>query len=190
MNDLAKNIILWIVIAIVLLTVFQSFGTRARQAQTIEYSTFLDLVETGSVRRVEFEGEKINGERLTGEPFITYSPETDNTVLIGFLKENDVQFSGSAPQGQNILVSLFINSFPVLLLIAVWVYFMRQMQGGGSGRGALSFGKSRARLLGEDQVGITFADVAGVEEAKEELVEIVEFLMDPAKFQRLGGKRP
>jgi cell division protease FtsH len=189
-NDLAKNIILWIVIAIVLLTVFQSFGTRARQAQTIEYSTFLDFVETGSVRRVEFEGEKINGERLNGEPFITYSPETDNTVLIGFLKENDVQFSGSAPQGQNILVSLFINSFPVLLLIAVWVYFMRQMQGGGSGRGALSFGKSRARLLGEDQVGITFADVAGVEEAKEELVEIVEFLMDPAKFQRLGGKIP
>ncbi|MEE8236456.1 MAG: ATP-dependent zinc metalloprotease FtsH [Gammaproteobacteria bacterium] len=190
MNDLAKNIILWIVIAIVLLTVFQSFGTRARQAQTIEYSTFLDFVETGSVRRVEFEGEKINGERLNGEPFITYSPETDNTVLIGFLKENDVQFSGSAPQGQNILVSLFINSFPVLLLIAVWVYFMRQMQGGGSGRGALSFGKSRARLLGEDQVSITFADVAGVEEAKEELVEIVEFLMDPAKFQRLGGKIP
>jgi len=189
-NDLAKNIILWIVIAIVLLTVFQSFGTRARQVQTIEYSTFLDLVETGSVRRVEFEGEKVNGERLTGEQFITYSPETDNTVLIGFLKENDVQFSGSAPQGQNILVSLFINSFPVLLLIAVWVYFMRQMQGGGSGRGALSFGKSRARLLGEDQVGITFADVAGVEEAKEELVEIVEFLMDPAKFQRLGGKIP
>ncbi len=190
MNDLAKNIILWIVIAIVLLTVFQSFGTRARQAQTIDYSTFLDFVETGSVRRVEFEGEKINGERLNGEPFITYSPETDNTVLIGFLKENDVQFSGSAPKGQNILVSLFINSFPVLLLIAVWVYFMRQMQGGGSGRGALSFGKSRARLLGEDQVSITFADVAGVEEAKEELVEIVEFLMDPAKFQRLGGKIP
>ena len=190
MNDLAKNIILWIVIAIVLLTVFQSFGTRARQVQTIEYSTFLDLVETGSVRRVEFEGKKVNGERLTGEQFITYSPETDNTVLIGFLKENDVQFSGSAPKGQNILVSLFINSFPVLLLIAVWVYFMRQMQGGGSGRGALSFGKSRARLLGEDQVSITFADVAGVEEAKEELVEIVEFLMDPAKFQRLGGKIP
>ena len=190
MNDLAKNIILWIVIAIVLLTVFQSFGTRARQVQTIEYSTFLDLVETGSVRRVEFEGEKVNGERLTGEQFITYSPETDNTVLIGFLKENDVEFSGSAPKGQNILVSLFINSFPVLLLIAVWVYFMRQMQGGGSGRGALSFGKSRARLLGEDQVSITFADVAGVEEAKEELVEIVEFLMDPAKFQRLGGKIP
>jgi cell division protease FtsH len=189
-NDLAKNIILWIVIAIVLLTVFQSFGTRARQVQTIEYSTFLDLVETGSVRRVEFEGEKVSGERLTGEQFITYSPETDNTVLIGFLKENDVQFSGSAPKGQNILVSLFINSFPVLLLIAVWVYFMRQMQGGGSGRGALSFGKSRARLLGEDQVSITFADVAGVEEAKEELVEIVEFLMDPAKFQRLGGKIP
>ena len=131
MNDLTKNIILWIVIAIVLLTVFQSFGTRARQTQTMDYSAFLDLVETGSVRRVEFEGEKVNGERKSGEPFITYSPETDNTVLIGFLKENNVRFSGSEPKGQNILVSLFINSFPVLLLIAVWVYFKRQMQGGG-----------------------------------------------------------
>ena len=190
MNDLTKNIILWIVIAIVLLTVFQSFGTRARQTQTMDYSAFLDLVETGSVRRVEFEGEKVNGERKSGEPFITYSPETDNTVLIGFLKENNVRFSGSEPKGQNILVSLFINSFPVLLLIAVWVYFMRQMQGGGGKGGALSFGKSRARLLGEDQVNITFADVAGIEEAKEELVEIVEFLMDPGKFQRLGGKIP
>ena len=190
MNDLTKNIILWIVIAIVLLTVFQSFGTRARQTQTMDYSAFLDLVETGSVRRVEFEGEKVNGERMSGEPFITYSPETDNTVLIGFLKENNVRFSGSEPKGQNILVSLFINSFPVLLLIAVWVYFMRQMQGGGGKGGALSFGKSRARLLGEDQVNITFADVAGIEEAKEELVEIVEFLMDPGKFQRLGGKIP
>ncbi len=190
MNDLAKNIILWIVIAIVLLTIFQSFSARGQQPQTIEYSAFLDLVEDGSVRRVEFEGEKVNGERMSGEPFIAYSPETDNTVLIGFLKDNNVQFSGSAPKGQNILVSLFINSFPVLLLIAVWVYFMRQMQGGASGRGALSFGKSRARLLGEDQVNVTFADVAGVEEAKEELVEIVEFLMDPAKFQQLGGKIP
>jgi len=190
-NDLAKNIILWIVIAIVLLTVFQSFGTGGRQPAAVEYSTFLDWVHTGQVERVLFEGgDTIRGQRITGEGFVTYSPETDNTALIGELKKGKVQISATAPKGQNILVSLFINSFPVLLLIGVWVYFMRQMQGGGGGRGAMSFGKSRARLLGEDQVNVTFNDVAGVEEAKEEVGEIVDFLRDPAKFQRLGGKIP
>jgi cell division protease FtsH len=189
-NDLAKNIILWIVIAIVLLTVFQSFGTGGRQASPVDYSTFLDWVHAGQVGRVVFEGDTIRGERATGETFVTYSPETDNTALIGELKKNSVQISATAPKGQNILISLFINSFPVLLLIAVWVYFMRQMQGAGGGRGAMSFGKSRARLLGEDQVNVTFSDVAGVEEAKEEVAEIVDFLRDPAKFQRLGGKIP
>ena len=190
LNDLAKNIILWIVIAIVLLTVFNSFGTGGRQAEPLEYSTFLDLVEAGQIDRVEFEGDTIKGSRSGGERFVTYSPETDNTALIGELKKHDVRISATAPKGQNILVSLLINSFPVLLLIAVWVYFMRQMQGAGGGRGAMSFGKSRARLLGEDQVKVTFADVAGVEEAKEEVSEIVDFLKDPAKFQRLGGKIP
>ncbi len=190
MNDLAKNIILWIVIAIVLLTVFQSFGTTGRQSDTVPYSTFLDWVSAGQVEQVVFEADSIRGIRSTGERFITLSPETDNTALIGELKKNKVQISATAPKGQNILVSLFINSFPVLLLIAVWVYFMRQMQGAGGGRGAMSFGKSRARLLGEDQVNVTFNDVAGVEEAKEEVAEIVDFLRDPAKFQRLGGKIP
>jgi cell division protease FtsH len=189
-NDLAKNIILWIVIAIVLLTVFQSFGTTGRQSDTVPYSTFLDWVSAGQVEQVVFEADSIRGIRSTGERFITLSPETDNTALIGELKKNKVQISATAPKGQNILVSLFINSFPVLLLIAVWVYFMRQMQGAGGGRGAMSFGKSRARLLGEDQVNVTFNDVAGVEEAKEEVAEIVDFLRDPAKFQRLGGKIP
>ncbi len=190
MNDLAKNIILWIVIAIVLLTVFQSFGTGARQAAPVDYSTFLDWVHAGQVERVVFEGDTIRGERATGETFVTYSPETDNTALIGELKKSNVQISATAPKGPNILISLFLNSFPVLLLIGVWVYFMRQMQGAGGGRGAMSFGKSRARLLGEDQVNVTFSDVAGVEEAKEEVGEIVDFLRDPAKFQRLGGKIP
>jgi len=190
-TDLVKNIILWIVIAIVLLTVFQSFGTGARQPTAVDYSTFLDWVQTGQVDRVLFEGgDTIRGQRVTGEGFVTYSPETDNTALIGELKKAKVQIGAAAPKGQNILVSLFINSFPVLLLIGVWVYFMRQMQGGGGGRGAMSFGKSRARLLGEDQVNVTFNDVAGVEEAKEEVGEIVDFLRDPAKFQRLGGKIP
>jgi cell division protease FtsH len=190
LNDLAKNVILWIVIAIVLLTVFQSFGTGSRQPDTIEYSDFLNLVQSGQVDQVIFEGDTIKGAKSTGERFTTFSPETDNTALIGELKKNDVRISAMAPKGQNILVSLLINSFPVLLLIGVWVYFMRQMQGGAGGRGAMSFGKSRARLLGEDQVKITFADVAGVEEAKEEVSEIVDFLKDPAKFQRLGGKIP
>ncbi len=190
MNDLVKNIILWIVIAMVLLTVFQSFGTPGRQPAAYNYSEFLGLVENGQVRAVVFEGPEISGELATGERFKTYSPETDNTALIGELTKSGVQIKAAPPQSQNLLVSLFINSFPVLLLIAVWVYFMRQMQGGGSGRGAMSFGKSKARLLGEDQVNVTFQDVAGVEEAKEEVVEIVDFLRDPSKFQRLGGKIP
>ena len=190
LNDLAKNIILWIVIAIVLLTVFQSFSTGTRQSDSVEYSEFLDLVSSGQVDQVVFEGDTIKGFKATGDRFTTYSPETDNTALIGELKKYNVRISASPPKSQSILVSLFINSFPVLLLIGVWVYFMRQMQGGGGGRGAMSFGKSKARLLSEDQIKVTFLDVAGVEEAKSEVEEIVEFLKDPAKFQRLGGKIP
>jgi len=189
-NDLARNVILWIIIAVVLLMVFNSFSPGARQVETVKYSTFLDMVERGSIESVQFEGDTIKGIRRPNEPFIVYNPETDNTALIGELKRSNVEISAVEPRSQSILLSLFLNSFPILLLIAVWVYFMRQMQGGGGGRGAMSFGKSRARLLGEDQVKVTFADVAGVEEAKEEVSEIVDFLKDPAKFQRLGGKIP
>ncbi len=190
LNDLFKNVFLWVVIAIVLLTVFNSFGTPSRPAETIEYSEFLDMLQSRRVDQVVFEGESIRGVRSSGDRFVTYSPETDNTALIGELKKNQVRFSAVAPRGQSLLVSLLINSFPVLLLIGVWIYFMRQMQGGTGGRGAMSFGKSRARLLSEDQVKVTFNDVAGVEEAKNEVSEIVDFLKDPAKFQRLGGKIP
>ena len=189
MNDLAKNIILWIVIAVVLLSVFNSFNPVNPRVEPVPYSTFLDYVDQGTIKQVEFEGEIIRFVRNDRVEF-THSPETDNTVLIGELKKSGAEIISSPPKQQSFLLQLFISSFPILLLIAVWVYFMRQMQGGGAGRGAMSFGKSRARLLGEDQVTVTFADVAGVEEAKEEVVEIVDFLKDPAKFQRLGGKIP
>ncbi len=190
MNDLAKNVILWVVIAVVLLSVFQNFGGGTQRVDYRSYSEFLDSVRTGNVREVVFDGGELRVVGDDEQQYRVVNPETENTPLITTLRENNVDIEAALPERQSILMQLFLSSFPILLLIAVWVYFMRQMQGGGGGRGAMSFGKSRARLLGEDQVHVTFADVAGVEEAKEEVVEIVDFLKDPSKFQRLGGKIP
>ncbi len=191
LSDFTKQLLLWVSIAMVLVMVFNSFSTNQQQAVEVGYSDFLDDVEAGNVFEVMIDARVITGTYRDGQrQFWTSNPETENTELIEVLRNNNVKIKGAPPERKSLLMELFLSSFPILLLIGVWVYFMRQMQGGGSGRGAMSFGKSRARLLSEDQVGITFSDVAGIEEAKEEVGEIVDFLRDPSKFQRLGGKIP
>lgn len=186
---MVKNLFLWLIIAIVLVSVFSNFGPRNSVAEKLSYSQFLKEVDQGMVNSVTIEDDKIiKGMTKNNKRFVTYMPMQDN-ALLGELLKSKVDVSGQEKQQESFLLHLFINWFPMLLLIGVWVFFMRQMQGGG-GRGAMSFGRSRARLLGEDQVKVTFADVAGVDEAKDEVKELVDFLRDPTKFQNLGGRIP
>lgn len=187
---MAKNLILWLIIAVILISVFSNFGARQAHVSKIPYSQFLEYVRNDSVKEVLVDDNQVRGLTLDDKPFLSYVPQSVDPYLIGELaqKENIV-IQGKAREQQSLLMSIFISWFPILLFIGVWMYFMRQMQGGG-GRGAMTFGKSRARMLGEDQVKVTFADVAGVEEAKEEVHELVDFLKDPEKFQKLGGRIP
>ena len=186
---MVKNLILWVVIALVMMTVFKNFSNPAMSGE-ITYSQFISDVKTGRIGTVSIEGNSITGNHTDGTRFTTYSPETNNDALIGTLLENNVEIKGMEPNKNSFWAHALISWFPIILLLGIWIYFMRQMQGGGGRGGALSFGKSRARLLSEDQVKITFSDVAGVEEAKQEVSELVEFLRDPGKFQKLGGKIP
>jgi cell division protease FtsH len=186
-NNLAKNLVLWLIIALVLVSVFQSFG-RPGTAQPVSYSVFIEQVRAGKIESVNIQGNDITAKTTSRQALQTYDP--GDRGLVGELLDNNVQIEAGPPKQAGLLTQIFVQWFPLLLLIGVWVFFMRQMQGGAGGRGAMSFGKSRARLMGDDQVKITFADVAGVDEAKEEVRELVEFLRDPGKFQRLGGKIP
>ncbi len=190
MNELAKNVLLWVVIALVLMSVFNSFSPGKSSSPKVAYSAFLKKVDNGQVSQVTIKGHQIEAKTSGGNKVQTYSPETDNKALIGDLLKHNVTVTGKPAHERSLLMQIFISWFPFLLLIGVWIFFMRQMQGGGGGRGAMSFGKNKARMLSADQVKETFADVAGVEEAKQEVVELVEFLRDPAKFQRLGGRIP
>ena len=186
MNETARTLLMMVIITLVLMMVFKNFATPV--VSEISYSHFLSEVKNGAVKNVKISGSMISGSHMDDTRFATYSPETGNDALIGTLLEHNVEIKGAAPDN-SLWAHAFITWLPFILIFGIWFYFMRQMQGGGRG-GALSFGKSRARLLGEDQVKITFNDVAGVEEAKEEVSELVEFLRDPGKFQKLGGKIP
>ncbi|MFQ5995521.1 MAG: ATP-dependent zinc metalloprotease FtsH [Acidiferrobacterales bacterium] len=188
MNNLTKNLLLWLVIAVVLMSVFNNFGPRQPQASPMEYSQFIAKVKQGQIDKVTIQGRNIRGSLKNGGKFKTYAPADPG--LIGDLLQHGVAIDAKPQDEQSLLLTIFINWFPLLLLIGVWIFFMRQMQGGVGGRGAMSFGRSKARMLTEEQNKTTFEDVAGVEEAKEEVQELVEFLRDPAKFQKLGGRIP
>lgn len=190
MNDMVKNVLLWVVIAVVLMSVFNNFSSRNtnRNDDSWSYSQFIDAVKAGQVQSVTMDEKVVKGKLQTGGDFKTYTPNDPH--LVDDLLANNVEIKAQPPEQQSMLMTIFISFGPILLLIAVWVFFMRQMQGGAGGRGAMSFGKSKARMLEQDQNKVTFADVAGCDEAKEEVTEMVDFLKDPAKYQKLGGKVP
>ncbi|MFK7915788.1 MAG: ATP-dependent zinc metalloprotease FtsH [Pseudomonadales bacterium] len=187
---MGKNLLLWLIIAAVLLTVFNNFSVQ-QKPDPLSYSDFLQQVRAEQVSQVVIEGQKIRGLTSNSQEFEVVRPELYDPKLLDDLYNHNVEIIGKLPEEQSIWAQLLIASFPILIIIAVFMLFMRQMQGGGGGRGGpMAFGKSKAKLLSEDQIKTTFADVAGVDEAKEDVQELVEFLRDPGKFQRLGGRIP
>ncbi len=187
---MAKNLLLWLVIAAVLLSVFNNFNMQESTEQ-VGYSDFIQEIQSERIKKVVVDGLTISGERYDGSTFETVRPMVEDPKLIDDLLTHNVAVEGRKPEQQSVWTQLLVASFPILIIIAVFMFFMRQMQGGGGGRGGpMSFGKSKARLLGEDQITTTFADVAGVDEAKEDVKELVDFLSDPSRFQKLGGRIP
>jgi cell division protease FtsH len=187
LNNMLKNLVIWLVIGLVLMTVFNQFNTRQAAQPPLEYSQFLEEVKAGRITKVTIEGRQLKATTADGKRVTSYSP--GDLWLVSDLLKYGVKVDAKPEEEQSMLMQIFISWFPMLLLIGVWIFFMRQMQGGGRG-GAFSFGKSRARMLDESTNTVTFADVAGCEEAKEEVAELVDFLRDPTKFQKLGGRIP
>ena len=189
MNNHMKNLVIWAIIFILMVVLFNLFNQPPVPRDTPSYSEFLSMVDSGSVTQVKIQGPKITGVKSSGESFQTYAPDDPN--MIQNLISKGVEVKAEPPDESPWYLTMLLSWFPMLLLIGVWIFFMRQMQGGGSGgRGAMSFGRSKARLINEETAKVTFEDVAGVDEAKEELSEIVDFLREPRKFTRLGGRIP
>jgi cell division protease FtsH len=188
LNNIVKNIAIWLIVALVLMTVFNHFGVKQISDSQVVYSQFIDQVKQGQIAKVTIDGRVLRGETRDGQRFNTYAPS--DPWLVSDLLKNEVIVEAKPEEQPSLLMNIFVSWFPMLLLIGVWVFFMRQMQGGGGRGGAFSFGKSRARMLDESNNQVTFADVAGCDEAKEEVSELVDFLRDPSKFQKLGGRIP